>query len=121
MNTLEVGKAITSLLEGVQAFGLLAPRGTTGAFLVYQLTGLQPASSKDRYNFRERAMVDITTVASSYRESVELAQRVREKLEPFEGEVGGLDIGDISLMSACASTAEGNLYLHILTYQITLI
>lgn len=120
MNTLEVGKAITSLLSDVAAYAFLAPAGTTGPFLVYQLTGLQPASSKDRYSFKEAATVDITVIADSYRASVDLAQKVRETLEPFEGEVGGLDIGDISLVTARAST-DGDLYLHVLTYQIIIV
>ena len=120
MKTLEVGKAITSLLKDTPAYAFMAPEGTTGAFVAYQLTGLRMATTKDRYNFKEVATVDVTVVAPSYRESVELAQKVRETLEPFEGEISGIDIGDISLMNARAST-DGDLYLHILTYQIIIV
>lgn len=120
MNTLEVGKAITSLLE-VPSYAFYAPAGTPQPFVTYQLTGLRVASSKDRYSYKEVAMVTLKVAATTYDESVKLAQKVRNTLERFEGEVDGIEIGDISLQNAQADSVYLDSYVHVLTYQITIV
>ena len=120
MITLEIGKALTSLLKGVASYAFFAPAGTKGSFVAYTLTGLETASHKDIYSYREQATVDLVVVAPSYRASVDLAQQVRDTLEPFCGTVEDIRIDDIKLLGARAST-DGNLYTHTLTYNIKIL
>lgn len=120
MNSLEVGKAICSLLEGAQVFPLVADEDTEGAFLCYALSGLEVASSKDRYSYRERPTVELTIVAPTYSESVALAQQVRETIEPYRGNRMGLEIDGIRLLTARNSYSNDS-YIHYLTYQITIV
>lgn len=120
MNTLEIGKAITSLL-GVASFAFYAPANTPQPFVTYQLLGLRPANSKDRFSYKETATVMLKAVAGTYDESVGLAQTVRDTLEPFEGEIGGIKIDEISLLDARAESSALDSYVHLLTYQITIV
>ena len=120
MNTLEIGKAITSLLT-VPSFAFYAPSNTPQSFVAYQLTGLRPATTKDRYSYKEKATVTLKAAAGTYEESVRLAQTIRDTLEPFEGEISGIKIDEILLLDARAESAYLDSYVHVLTYQITIV
>lgn len=120
MKSLEIGRAICTLLPDVKAVPFYAKEGTKTPFVAYTLTGLQTSDTKDRYNFSEVAQVELAVIGSSYLESIETAQLVRDRLEHFHGEIDGLDIADIRLYNARAQS-DGNIVAHYLNYQITLI
>lgn len=120
INSLEIGKAICSLLDNVQAFPIVAPIGTEYPFVVYTLTSLQKSSTKDSYNYREVATVMIEVLAATYEDSVALAGDIRGRLDGFSGDVKGLSIYDTQLTGASASYSPG-VYIHSLTYNIAIV
>lgn len=119
INSLEIGKAICSLLD-VQAFPIVAPIGTEYPFAVYTLTALQPSSNKDSYSYREVATVMIDVLAATYEESVTLAGDIRARLDGFDGMVKDISIYDTLLTAASSGYATG-VYIHSLTYNIAII
>lgn len=121
LSTLAIGKALGQLLTEIDLQPFRAEEGTQSPFATYALTALQPATSKDRYNFSERATVEITTIADDYETAVEFTQFIRDRLEGFEGEIDGIKIDGIVLQSARASSPSVDIYIHTLTYSITII
>lgn len=121
LSTLEIGRALGQLLQEIDLQPFRAEEGTRTPFATYTLTGLRVATSKDRYNYREVATVEITTVADDYETAVEFTQFIRDRLEGFEGEIDGIDIGDITLQAARASSPAVEIYIHSLTYSITIL
>ncbi len=121
MNTLEIGKALGTLLHDIDLHPFRAPEGTPYPFAAYALSGIAVATSKDRYNYREIATVDITTAADNYEDAVDLIQRIRAVLEPFEGDCQGIEIGGVRLAACRAASPSPGVYLHQLTYQIVIL
>ncbi|MCM1440424.1 MAG: hypothetical protein NC131_14650 [Roseburia sp.] len=101
MSGLQLGKAIKSILSGIdKVYPLVVEKGTTYPFVVYRRTGLSPSSTKDRYSYREMGTVEVMVVTNSYDESIELAEKVKGKMEHTRGKYNGLSIGDIILINA---------------------
>ena len=74
MNGLQIGKAIKTILEGIErVYPLVADEGTSYPFVVYRRSGLTPASTKDRYSFNEIATVEVIVASNSYPESISVA------------------------------------------------
>lgn len=101
MSGLSVGKAIKTILEGIEkVYPLVADEGTTYPFVVYRRSGLAPASTKDRYSYKESASVEIIIASNSYPDSINLAEQVKAKMQNTRGTYSGLNIGEISLTDA---------------------
>lgn len=99
MTSLQIGKAIHAILaeNNIQkVYPLVADVGTTFPFIVYRRTGLEPASTKDRYNYQELATVEIIVAADNYIESIELAERVKNILEHTRGTYNNIKVGEIT-------------------------
>ena len=76
---------------------MVADEGTTFPFIVYRRTGLQPASTKDRYNYKEMASLEIIVAAENYTDSIQLAEKVKNILEHTRGTYNDIKVGEISL------------------------
>jgi hypothetical protein len=98
MSILKVGKAVYSLLKDIApVFPLVADEGTKYPFIVYKRTSTNTLNSKDVYNFQELAMIELNIAAEDYEGSVSLAEKVKEKLEHYRGQVEGITIRGISM------------------------
>lgn len=103
MSSLQIGKAIFQILNQVQpkkVFPLIADEGTTYPFIVYRRSSLTPASTKDRFNYKEIASVEIMIADNTYNGSIQLSEEVRNKLEGIRGNFNGINIADSKLISA---------------------
>lgn len=103
MNSLQIGKAIYAILsdEGItKVFPLVADEGTTFPFVVYRRISLTPASTKDRFNYRELATVEILVASSDYNSGISLAIQIKELLEKTRGTYNGIKIGDVVVTGA---------------------
>ena len=103
MSSLQIGKAIYTILAKnniSKVFPLVADEGTTFPFIVYKRSGLEPANTKDRYNFSELATLDIIVAANTYEESITIAEQVKDILEHSRGTYADINIEEITLDDA---------------------
>ena len=98
MSSLQIGKAIYAILANnkiQKVYPLVADEGTTFPFIVYRRTGLKPASTKDRYNYKEMASMEIIVASDNYSESIQLAEQVKDILEHTRGTYNNIKVGEI--------------------------
>lgn len=98
---LNVGKAINTMLSTVlPSFPIIAEQGANFPFAVYRRIGYNTKNTKDVYNYEETIVFEVNIAATTYAESVELAQRVKDVLEHNRGTYDNLKINDITMMDA---------------------
>ena len=103
MSSLQIGKAIYNILAEnniTKVFPLIVDKDTTYPFVVYKRSGLEPANTKDRYNFSEIATLDILIAANDYDNSIILAEKIKTIMEHSRGTYAGITIVDITLEDA---------------------
>lgn len=120
MSSLQVGKAIYTLLKDYNAYPLVADEGTTYPFIIYRRTQLQPANTKDMYNYSELATVEVVVASDKYDESIEVAENVKSKLENTRGIYNDIKLGDIQLIGADESYID-DAFIQKLTFKIELL
>lgn len=121
MSGLQIGKAIKTILSGIdKVYPLVADKGTTYPYVVYRRSGLYPSTTKDRYNYRELATVELLVAANSYNESIDIAEQVKGKMEHTRGKFNDFSIGDITLVNADEDYIE-NAFLQRLNFQIEIL
>lgn len=123
MSSLSLGKAITTILNDVckdKVFPIVANPETTYPFIVYKRTGLTPANSKDRYNYKEMATVEVIVASENYSKSLEIAEETKSKLEHTRGVFNSIEIGEVT-MTAASEDYLDDAYIQRMTYQIEII
>lgn len=123
MNGLEIGKAIYNILEkidNVKIYPLVADKGATFPFITYRRVGLQPATTKDRFNYQELATVEIIVASSNYREGVEVTNRVLGMLEKTRGKFNDITISEIKLIGATEDFIDDT-FIQKLTFNIEIL
>ena len=122
MSSLQIGKAIYTILAKnniSKVFPLVADEGTTFPFIVYKRSGLEPANTKDVYNFSELATLDIIVAANTYEESITIAEEVKDILEHSRGTYAGINIEEITLDDADEDYLEDT-FIQKLTFKINI-
>lgn len=118
MKGIAVGKAIFSILEGVNnVYPLVVDKNVKFPFVVYRRTGMQAANTKDRYVYSETATVEILVASDKYEESIDVASTVLYRLEHTRGEYNGIKISEIELIDAEEDFIEDT-YIQKLTFKI---
>lgn len=121
MSGLQIGKAIKSILSGIdKVYPLVADEGTTYPFVIYRRSGLYPSTTKDRYSFREMATVELIVAAATYPDSISLAEKVKGTLEHTRGKFNDIVIGDITMINADEDYLE-DAFIQKLTFQIEIL
>lgn len=131
MDSLEIGKVIATYLTGNEelnaiinnkVFPIVADQGTTYPFVVYKRSSLQTASSKDRYNYSEVAYVEMVVASKSYRQSVEIATKIRDVLDKKRGVLDDININEIRLENAYEDyMSDTDVFVQYLTFRIEII
>lgn len=131
MDSLEIGKVIATYLTenkelnaiiNNKVFPIVADQGTTYPFVVYKRGGLQTASSKDRYNYSEVAYVEMVVASKSYRQSVEIATKIRDVLDKKRGVLDDININEIRLENAYEDyMSDTDVFVQYLTFRIEII
>lgn len=121
MSGIGIGKAIKAILSGIEkVYPLVADEGTTYPFVVYRRSGLIPASTKDRYSYKESATVEIIVASNSYPESIDVAEQVKQKMVNTRGTYSGLNVGEITLTNADEDFIEDT-FIQKLNFNIEII
>lgn len=98
---MNVGKAINAMLTTVlPSYPIIAEQGANFPFSTYRRLGYQAKNSKDVYNYEETITIEVNIAATTYSESVELAQRVKDALEHNRGTCENLRINDITMIDS---------------------
>lgn len=120
MIALKTGLILTQLLSGVQINAIVAEPETPYPFVLFRRTAVDPATTKDQFDYRERVTVEVRAVSDNYAQSLEVAADVAEKLDGYSGTVAGIEVGEIR----CRCDGEdftSNAYVQKLTLQIDLL
>lgn len=122
-SSLKIGRVIHEELKDIiRIFPILADKGVTGNFAVYRRISLSESDTKDIYNYEEIANVEIIIVASTYDESVELAQAIKIRMENTKGNFEtqkeeAITIGDITMTNA-SEDWQNDSYIQRLSFRI---
>lgn len=85
-DNLEIGTFITEQInEILPTYPIISDKNTNLPFCVYRRTGFTSKNTKDRFNYEETVNLEIIICTSTYKESIKLAQKVKDKLEAYYG------------------------------------
>ena len=116
-NTLRIGDAIYTILkEFKNVYPVKADEGTTFPFIIYRRVSGDNKSSKDGI-YSSIANIEVNLVAQSYEESIELAEKVLQKLEAARGPIAGLDIWSIRMIDSNESWIE-NSFIQYMKFSV---
>lgn len=116
MSALSVGRYIYDALRGEidNVHHVVAPLDTPAPFVLYRRTGVKVEGDRCDDEAFEVSTVDVSVVALSYIEGIELAEKVRKLLKELENR---LDVMSVELLNAVEDYADdGDLFLQILTF-----
>jgi len=123
INTLNFGKYIQSSLAPIVAnkvYPIVVRNGITAPFIVYKRVALNDENSKDGY-IEDRVSMEMVIVAPTYAQSIELATKVREKLEKQNVRFEGYNINDASITLATEEYSdEENMFVQRLQMSFTI-
>lgn len=91
---MDIGKVIVSLLTGYQVFPVVAPQGTTGNYIVYQVISYLPTREKALSNL-DVASVQLTFIYSTYSTGITAAKAVRTILDGAKGTIASVEVDSI--------------------------
>lgn len=121
-NSLYIGgfvynKLTTIEQTGTRCYPLIAENSTNFPFIIYKRDGLERDSlTKDGYG-DDNVTVTITVVAESYKESIDIAQQVRQLLTVNSYNYNMMKI--TSNLTAAYESFEDNSYIQSLTFTMS--
>lgn len=117
-NNLEIGNMIYEMVNPIiPTYPIVAEKGATYPFALYRRTSFQPYYTKDRNDFQDTILIELTVCATTYKDSITLAQKVKDKLELARGGWGKTTIVNIELMDA-SETWNEDAYIQRLIFEI---
>lgn len=116
--SLYVGKAIHEEIKDIApVFPIIAEKGTKYPFIVYRRVGFDFKDTKDYYNFIEKVTVEVSVIAETYTESLELAEKVKSRIEKTRGEFQGVSINEAETIQAVENWSN-DAYIQTLTFSM---
>lgn len=122
---LQIGKVINSLLSGNadlvtivgdKIYPLIAETETTYPFIIYKRTEVKPEYTKD-YHTQDRLTVEVVAASSTYAESVEMADLIRDSIDNKVGTYNEIGIKSMRLVGTYEDIIE-DAYVQDLTFEI---
>ena len=123
MNGIAIGKAIYSILEGIEnVYPLVVDKENLKyPFVVYRRSELKAVNNtKDRLLYQQEATVEVAVASNDYSESIDVASQVIYRLEQTGGEFNGITIRNIELLDADEDFIE-NTYVQRMNFRIEII
>lgn len=121
-SSLKIGRVINERLKGLlTVYPIIADKGAQYPFGIYKRNSLQTDNTKDMYNYSELANVEITIAATTYNESVQLAQEVKVRLEQLKGKFetateDAITLNDCTMINASEDFID-DAYIQKLTFE----
>ena len=119
MNGIAIGKVLYTLLEGIDnVYPLVVDKEDVKfPFVVYRRSGLQNASTKDRYDYQQIADVEVAVASLDYSESIDVALQVLYRLEKTSGIYNNIFIKEIEMVDSDEDFIE-NTYVQRMNFKI---
>ncbi len=128
-HALRVGRVINDQLKDIiKCYPVVAENGADYPFLTWKRTSLGSENSKDIYNLQDTVTMELAIAARTYSESLELAERVAERLDHIRGqerrhhgnpEHRPLFIADIDIVDS-SEEYVANVYVQVLVIEVRL-
>lgn len=121
--SLLITKSIFTLLKDIfdnKVYPIVAEQSTTFPFCVVRRTSTDCVKCKDRHNYTETSYLELTIVSNSYENSIELAEKVKDTLDWYRGEVNGIQIVDITVIASSEDYMSDN-YVQRLSINVTIL
>ena len=116
-NTLRLGEAIYSILRDFErVYPVVADQGTKFPFIIYKRSSGYTQSAKDGI-YSVTANVDILVASSDYDSGIDLAEKVKNRLEATRGIHADFDIWGIRMIN-CNESNIDNAYIQELTFAV---
>lgn len=120
-NSLYIGKAVFEIIGDIlPVYPIIADHGTEYPFAVYRRSSLAVGNTKDIYNVYEHPVLEIAIASTDYDESIELANKVKSRLEHHRYSNFGVHIMDCSLLDA-SENWNNDAYIQILTFKFQIV
>jgi hypothetical protein len=125
MDTLDIGKVITSILMndttmqgyiGNRIFPIIAEVDTKFPFVIYQRNSLTTQLTKDGL-YEGTAVIEIAIASDKYQPSMEIAKRVKSVLTSIRGAHNGFNIEQVELSDASEQYVDYS-FVQDLTFNI---
>lgn len=91
---MDIGKVIKSKLSTYAVYPVVAPQGTTGNYIVYQVVSYLPTKTKPLSTL-DTATVQLTFLYSTYATAITAAKAVRGILDGESGTIEGINVDSI--------------------------
>lgn len=119
-DNLDFGTFIIEKIDDIiPVYPIIADKGATYPFCVYRRTGFVPKNTKDIYNYEEIISIEIIIASTSYKESIKLAQKIKDTLECYRGRWRTTTINQI-LMDNCNEDWSNDAYIQKLYFTVSL-
>ena len=121
INTLDIGKYIHSVLTDASSGitckcnPLVADNDTKYPFIVYRRMNLVSSTCKDGV-FQDEVVMEIIVVSNKYSESVEIATKIRKRLERQRVIYNDLEINDGNIIMATEEFSN-NAYVQRMQFE----
>lgn len=117
---LEIGTFLVELINPIcPTYPVIADKGANGNYCVYRRTGFVARNTKDLYDYESTVSIEIIVVAQNYKESIRIAQEIKDKLEGFRGKWNRTEITSIFLENTNEDW-NNDFYLQRLYFTINL-
>lgn len=119
-SNLNIGKAVNLMLAPVlPSYPIIAEQGANFPFAVYRRSGFQSRNTKEIYSYEEAVAIEVVIATTTYAQSIELAQQVKDVLEHNRGTYENLEITDITMTDASEDYIN-DAYVQTMSFVITL-
>lgn len=120
--SLKVTKAIFTLTEDIfegRVYPIVAEQGTSYPFMVVKRQNTDCLRVKERTCLTETSFLELTIVTNKYEESIELAEKVKEKLDWVRGEINDIIITEM-FIEASSEDYINDAYIQRLNITVTI-
>lgn len=101
----------------VPTFPVCADKGTEYPYAIYRKINYTPSYTKDRNDYQDTINYEIVVFSAKYKEGIELAEKINDKLELARGTWKDLLIHNIWLVNS-SEYYDGESYVQNLIYKI---
>ena len=113
-DSLWIGALIKERIDAIApVYPCIASESAPAEFCVYRRAGYSGHDTKDRFNYSETVNIVISIVAPTYIRSIELAQKVKDRLDGKCGVWNGKRIDYLAMTNAVEEYAENNYMQHL--------
>lgn len=117
---LEIGEFVAERLNKyLTPYPVIAEKSTDKPFAIYRRIGYTGRDTKDKYNYEETILIEITIVTEKYKQGIELASAIKNEFEYLKGTWRNTVITSIVLTNS-SEDYIGEAYTQNMTFQINI-